>query len=64
MAVAAAGSRTRPHQVQMFKKSAPNGHYYLQRAILPDWMDGQHSPLKTYHGVFFKVQRRSFEDIT
>jgi hypothetical protein len=30
-----------PHptqQVQIFLKSAPNGHYYLQRAVKTDWM--------------------------
>jgi hypothetical protein len=25
-------------QVQIFKKSAQNGHYFLQEAAIPDWM--------------------------
>ncbi len=29
-------------------------HYYLQKAVTPDWM-GSIAPLRTYHGIFIEA---------
>jgi hypothetical protein len=39
-------------QVQIFKKKLP----FLSAAGCHTSMDGQHCPLRTYHGIFFKAR--------
>jgi hypothetical protein len=29
---------TDPSKFKLKKKSAPNGHYYLQQVVIPNWM--------------------------
>ncbi len=52
-----AGSHTRLRKFE-FKKSAPNCHYYLQRAVTSNQIT-QYCPLRKYHGVFLRVEKPS-----
>ncbi len=56
----AAGSHTQPSKFKL-KKSMPTGHS-LSAAGFYTRLDGQHSPLKTYHSVFSRAEKPS-EDI-
>ncbi len=59
--LSAEGCHARPSKFK-FKKIGPNGHYYISAEgcqIRLDAVDGQHCPLRTYHGVFLGAEEPS-----
>jgi hypothetical protein len=55
------GAHTRSSKFK-FKINLPNGHYYLQRAAIPNWMDS--TALWRHINAFFSTAEKPSENIT
>jgi hypothetical protein len=53
-----------PHATLKILKSAQNCHYFLQLAVMPDYMGSTFDTDRTYHVVFFSRAEKPSEDIT
>jgi hypothetical protein len=53
---------TKPSKFKLKKKGAPKSHYYLQRAVMPDWTGS--TALSGYITAFFSSAEKPSEYMT